>query len=129
MQKNGQLEEGLLVLVDNISYWEYDRAEIEYFINLIPFNNNLIEVLVDAQCHCLTNGCFFTDNSNDTLEISNRIPVHKYHDLNSELYALGTIFLFLFFVIIITKAVIAIRRRLQKKRVAPISLVQLINLN
>ena len=44
VQKNGQLEEGLLVLVDDLSYWEYDRAEIEYAIKLIPFNKNLIEV-------------------------------------------------------------------------------------
>ena len=86
MQKNGQLEEGLLVLVDDLSYWEYDRAEIEYAIKLIPFNKNLIEVLVDTQCHCLNKSCFFTDDANETLETSNNLPSYKYHDLNSELF-------------------------------------------
>lgn len=129
MLTNGQLEEGLLVLVYNLSYWEYDRAKIEYLIIFIPFHKNLIEVLVDAQCHYLTNSCFFTDNANDTLETANIIPAHKCHDLNSELNALGTIFLILFLVIIISKAVIVIRKRLQTKRVVPINVVPLDFLN
>lgn len=127
MLKNGQLDEGILVLVNDLVYWQYDRLEIEYEIRAIPFRTTLIEVSTqDAQCQCTTNSCYFTETDDlyDELDNAKKNTKKQYHDFNSELYAVGIIFLILFLVIILSNGILAIHRRLKNKRVVPMITVR-----
>lgn len=113
------------MLVNDLKYWRYDRPEIEFEIRSIPFNKSVIEDSDDAQCHCSTNSCYFTDDDDDeTIEKLNKNPAYKHHDLNSELFTVGIIFMILFLVIILSKGIILIHIRLKKRRVAPINPVR-----
>ncbi|CAO1311212.1 unnamed protein product [Diamesa serratosioi] len=119
-QKNGQLEEGLLVLVDDLTRWEYNQIEIELAITKIPFKNKLIDVSVDKDCQCLVNPCFFLD-SNENIQTQNKNTTYNSYDLNAELHKLGLIVLLFVLVIILINLVIVIRKRCKKNSIAPIN--------
>ncbi|CAO1343675.1 unnamed protein product [Diamesa tonsa] len=131
VMKNGELEEGVLVLVNDISYWQYDRPEIEYEIRAIPFIKTLSlrhdtsSMLASPEhCQCAINSCYFTDsdnNMNTTIEKTKTKPQYKSRDFKSELYTIGTIFLILFLVIILSNGIIAIHKKLKAKRVVSIN--------